>query len=631
MKHLIRRYAIALIAMMTAALPMAASAQDGGTQSPFALGAGSRAIGLGRSVVATSDDASAIYWNPASLRQVQSKQVMGMYMSLFGDFTDATYTYLGLSYPTMSAGALGIGLLRVSSDFDGFDESSVPTGTQDYSETELLLGYAFERRYKYTAGRTALGANFKIANQQLADLSSTAPRFDVGVLYHPDYVKGLAIGLNLQDVAGGSHKLVQQSDNLYGTIMLGAGYTYGFDNGGAFQLMAQLDMPERADNQIHLGAEYRFQQYVALRVGWDDEDISFGLGFDVSAFGLDYAFLSRDGAGSSHPVTFTATWGKTVEEMRQAAEEQRLLEEQLAIQAAFESRIQSHRELARQFESEGDIPGAMDEWKIVLEYVPGDEMATTALDSLTQAQIAEQARQTQNLEQQATINAHFTQGLRLYQENDYLRAKEEWLVILAIDSTHTEANDYLDRTQAKIDEQVTGHIQRANRLENQSRLTEAIGEWNNVQLLDPDNGEAQQAIDRIRQKIESQSQNLQQASRRLRIVNLYNAALQAFNQGSYQDAIRDCEEVLKLEPTHEDATTLLAMAKRKTTPLTKEEEETIRRLYLAGMQFFSKDQYAQAIAEWEKILKIDPTNESVKRNIEEARIRLEQLEEDRDE
>ena len=49
-------------------------------------------------------------------------------------------------------------------------------------------------------------------------------------------------------------------------------------------------------------------------------------------------------------------------------------------------------------------------------------------------------------------------------------------------------------------------------------------------------------------------------------------------------------------------------------------------MYLQGMQFFAKDEYAKAIAEWEKILLIDPTNESVKRNIEEAKARFKQLE-----
>jgi cytochrome c-type biogenesis protein CcmH/NrfG len=47
------------------------------------------------------------------------------------------------------------------------------------------------------------------------------------------------------------------------------------------------------------------------------------------------------------------------------------------------------------------------------------------------------------------------------------------------------------------------------------------------------------------------------------------------------------------------------------------------------MQHFSKDSYAQAIAEWQKILEIDPTNESVARSIEEAQERLRKTQERR--
>lgn len=68
-----------------------------------------------------------------------------------------------------------------------------------------------------------------------------------------------------------------------------------------------------------------------------------------------------------------------------------------------------------------------------------------------------------------------------------------------------------------------------------------------------------------------------------------------------------------------------ALANRKLTPLTADEKAQIRRFYLAGMQFFANDEYAKAISEWEKILEIDPTNESVQRNIDEARQRLRQL------
>jgi tetratricopeptide (TPR) repeat protein len=229
------------------------------------------------------------------------------------------------------------------------------------------------------------------------------------------------------------------------------------------------------------------------------------------------------------------------------------------------------------------------------------------------------------LEKQTIINTHFSQGLRLYQENDYVGSREQWRAILAVDSTHAEAGDYLKRTQDKIAEQLTGSIRRARQLEGRGRLTQAVSEWNNVQVLDPDNAEAQRSIDRIRRKIESQSQDLEEAATRLRVVNLYDTALQDFNQGDYQRAMDGLTELLRLQPGHEEARRLQAMTKRKMTPLTEEEEAAIRRFYLRGMQFFSKDQYREAIAEWEKILEIDPTNESVRRNIEEAKQRLEEL------
>jgi cytochrome c-type biogenesis protein CcmH/NrfG len=171
------------------------------------------------------------------------------------------------------------------------------------------------------------------------------------------------------------------------------------------------------------------------------------------------------------------------------------------------------------------------------------------------------------------------------------------------------------------------HIQRANALETEGRLTEAIAEWNNVQQYDPQNAQAAAAIERIRTRIESVSTDYATAQRRLRIVTLYNDALQNYNAAQYKQAEQELNELLKLQPNHDDAKKLLALTKRRMTPLTDQEKARVRELYLAGMQSFSKDQYAQAIAEWEKILDIDPANESVQRSIDEARERLRKVQE----
>src|SRR5512147_609751 len=98
MRHLLRIVIMVLFALA----PGLARSQDGGTVSPFSLGAGSRAIGVGRAFVTNADDASAPYWNPAALKNVQQMQFTAMYMPLYGEWFGADYTYFGFVYPTLS-------------------------------------------------------------------------------------------------------------------------------------------------------------------------------------------------------------------------------------------------------------------------------------------------------------------------------------------------------------------------------------------------------------------------------------------------------------------------------------------------------------------------------------------------
>jgi tetratricopeptide (TPR) repeat protein len=409
------------------------------------------------------------------------------------------------------------------------------------------------------------------------------------------------------------------------TILAGLGYTYVLKNGSAIRLMLQADMPEEADMTFHAGAEYAFARYVSLRVGLDDSELTFGLGVNVSSFGLDYAFLSRDVAGSTQPITFTMHWGSTLDEQRARIVDEQAKRDQELIQQAFATRIQEHRNRAKESEKAGNLLAAVDEWKIVLEFVPGDSEATQRLEALNAALVEEQSRASRDAAKQAIISTHFSQGLAYYQEDDYVHAREQWQAILELDPTHAEAQTQLQQTQAKIDEQLAGRIRLARQHEQEGRLTQAIGEWNNVQVLAPDNAEAKASIERLRRRIESQSRDLADAAAQLRVVTLYDSSLHDFNEGRYVEAKRGLEELLGVQPNHEAAQNLLALTKRKLTPLTKDEEASIRTFYLRGMQFFAKDQYKEAIVEWEKILAIDPTNESVRRNVDEAKQRLKQL------
>ena len=93
--------------------PVGAAAQDGGggTRSVFTLGAGSRAISMGGAFTAVANDPSALYYNPAAMKINGAPTLMANHISLFSGFTDASYDYLGLVWPTLGAGSFGAGLL----------------------------------------------------------------------------------------------------------------------------------------------------------------------------------------------------------------------------------------------------------------------------------------------------------------------------------------------------------------------------------------------------------------------------------------------------------------------------------------------------------------------------------------
>lgn len=616
---------ICLSAMLFPSFSAAATVGDGGTRSIFSLGADARGIALGRSFVSLADDVGALYWNPAALRNVQSKQIMGTYMPLFGDFSDATYTFFGAVYPTLNAGSFGAGFMRISDSFKGFDSEGNPTQDGEYSESQFIIAYAVERHWRYLLGSLATGVSFKISNINVTPYSSTAPGIDLGFRYIPDMAKSISVGINFQDMSGAEHKLVETTDRTFRTVLAGIGYTRVFSNGSAFRLMLQMDVPEVADREFHAGAEYALSRYLAFRMGMDDGGFTFGMGVTYTAFGLDYATFSRDEAGSSQPISFSTRYGSTLLEQRQTLAERRAVEEQDLIRQTFDARVREHRDLAGQYEIEGDIPMAIDEWKIVVEYMPGDSEATKHLTEAQRLLVGQQERANRDLENRTRVSTHYSQGLKFYSENEYAKSRDEWQEVLRLAPDHAEAREYLARTQEKIDEIVQTRISTARTYERDGRLTEAIGEWNNIMLLDPDNRDAAGAVASLKTKIDTQTRDYATASNKLRVVELYNQALQKYSRGEYESTIADLNSLLSTDSAHAEAKNLLLMAQRKLKPLSTEEEDAIRRLYLKGMQYFSKDQYREAILEWQKILLIDPSNESVKKNIQEAKDRQKKL------
>ncbi|MFO7914091.1 MAG: PorV/PorQ family protein [Candidatus Krumholzibacteriales bacterium] len=613
--------------LLTALICRGAAAAEGvgGTRSVFILGAGSRAISMGGAFSAIGDDPSVIYYNPAGLRLNRYRAVTVNHIQLFSGFTDANYDFVGLVYPTLSAGSLGLGIMTTGTGgIREFDEYSVETGEISYRESQGVLGYAANLPFEYF-GKFTVGTSIKFLNQRIGDYSDNGAGMDLGVIYRQPYIKGLTLGCNLQDIIGAETKLRSRIDKLDRTIMLGIGYSRDFGSSVIMTAAAQIDMPERADNDIRFGLECRIKNIVSIRFGYDSEQLTAGIGFSWMGYSADYGYFSREEAGSSHPVSLSMRYGMSIDEKKELREMERRMEDEAYFREVLADRAGRNMEEADSLISSGELDEAYDKLKLVLEYDPSNREAAEKMSELEEKILRNQQSRLRSAEKQSLLDYHLKAGLRFYRNNEYVQSRDEWEALLELDPGNQQAIDYLERIGEKLEERIENYRKRARDYERRGMLAEALDIWNIIKGLDPGDKSAQREYDRIKRDMQELSEDFDATRKKLEVIDIFNSALSSFNNGDYSETVNLLNRVLDLDPDHREATRLMQRAKRRLTPLNESEKKQIRDLYVEGMKFFNQKKFKSAIELWEKILKINPENESVKQNIEEARRRLDTI------
>jgi tetratricopeptide (TPR) repeat protein len=80
-------------------------------------------------------------------------------------------------------------------------------------------------------------------------------------------------------------------------------------------------------------------------------------------------------------------------------------------------------------------------------------------------------------------------------------------------------------------------------------------------------------------------------------------------QGNYALAVNELEKILKVEPENQRARELLTSVQRTFT------DTTVKRLYEKADEYLAQGEYESAITQWEKVLDIDPNQEVASRQI----------------
>ena len=298
------------------------------------IGVGARALGMGRAGCALQGDESSFLWNPAGLAELKSRAIIGMYTSLFGDFTDALadYNHMGFALPLKGEAVLALNWIRLSVDdipiFPDYDESVrrqriIEEGGEPhgyFSDIEDAFFFSFAKMihtvidmgwlYFEIPIDIPVGINLKVLRQSLYDYKASGIGVDVGVKLRCSMVDVLglpflgylSLGLNVQDLTrtgiswGG-----EITDAIPRNFKRGLAYEQPL---GFFRssLTFSYEKDSRYRPQGKLGLEFNFVDVIFLRVGSEERGNTAGAGLKFWRLVLDYAYQEA-ALGNLHRIS----------------------------------------------------------------------------------------------------------------------------------------------------------------------------------------------------------------------------------------------------------------------------------------------------------------------------------------
>ena len=112
-------------------------------------------------------------------------------------------------------------------------------------------------------------------------------------------------------------------------------------------------------------------------------------------------------------------------------------------------------------------------------------------------------------------------------------------------------------------------------------------------------------------------------TKRVLMKGYLNRAADFYGAGRYEDAINEWEKILEIDPSDEISRAKIEKAKDVLERGESKTDSAKKVLYFnRGTEFYKQGQYEKAIAEWEKVLEIDPGHILSREKIEKAKKKL---------
>lgn len=276
------QFKIMLMVIIIFTLKLSAESENIGTTgfNFFKVQYSARANAMANSYMGLSNTADALFYNPAGIQQIQTREVSTTFMNYFYGFNGGSISFV---HPYSQNFHLGVfcsyvgnnDIKKTSATEDGsFDQEFGTFGASD-----LLFGFGFS---KYVNDILDIGINAKYLYENLDDTSASAIAFDLSLLHQTTNPK-LKLGAGIKNLG---KQLTYYTDSKYDEklpLVYVAGFSYSFTQ----NILANADIyrPNSADFSGRFGFEAKVHHNLALRLGYKTNASDWRTDGDLGKFG----------------------------------------------------------------------------------------------------------------------------------------------------------------------------------------------------------------------------------------------------------------------------------------------------------------------------------------------------------
>jgi hypothetical protein len=264
------------------------------------IGIDARAAGMAEAYTAVTEDASAVYWNPAGLLNGKKSNIIFNHNEWIQDVKGE---FAAISFVRKKS-AWGFHLRSLNIGDIPLRQIPTTEPLEKISAHYLSIGLSYARKYN---PKIYYGFSIKYLYERIYVESANGYAIDVGLIYQ-ELIPKLRIAATLQNL-GKMNRLKNEKSKLPIIARLGGLYHItNISSNLKANLAADFVLPLEENTRFNLGVEFIFMEQLVLRggyqLGYEARDFGMGVGFKKSSIRFDYGINPfGDNLGTTHRFT----------------------------------------------------------------------------------------------------------------------------------------------------------------------------------------------------------------------------------------------------------------------------------------------------------------------------------------